>query len=361
MNSAAAQIEVDLGALRHNVIRVREFSPQSKILAVIKANAYGHDLVIIANCLAHYVDGFAVARIGEAIRLRKARITQKIVVLQGARTENELTLFDRYQLDMVVHSEAQVAMLESANLHKSCRIWLKIDTGMHRLGIEPEQFAPLLSRLEQSREVQEPIRFMTHFASADDLQDEKTTQQLKIFKATIKSYSGEKSSANSAALIAWPETQMDWVRPGLMLYGVSPLLAKTAQQLDLRPVMSLYAYLIAVKQVKKGETVGYGGSWVASKDSLIGVVSAGYGDGYPRYARQGTPVLINKQRMPLIGRVSMDMLTVDLTGSVGVKSGDKVLLWGEGLAVEDIAACAETIPYTLLCGITPRVEIVVKA
>ena len=357
MISVAAHIELDLSALRHNVRRVREYAPESKLMAVIKANAYGHGMIRVAKHLQEETDAFAVARIDEAINLRKAKVKGRILVLQGFSHADELSVFQDYQLEVVIHSVAQVAILESLNLQNTLTVWLKIDTGMNRLGIPPNQFALILSRLEQCSSVHVPIRFMTHFANADDVQDEKTLQQLQLFNNTINHYSGEKSSANSAGLIAWPAARQDWVRPGLMLYGASPLLAKTAIQLDLLPVMNLYSRIITIKQVKTGQAVGYGGSWVAKQDSLIGIVSIGYGDGYPRYAKQGTPVLINNKRVPLIGRVSMDMITVDLTGSVDVKPGDKVKLWGDGLPVEEIAAWADTIPYTLLCGITQRVQV----
>ena len=357
MISVAAHIELDLAALQHNVRRVREYAPESKLMAVIKANAYGHGMIRIANHLQEEVDAFAVARIDEAINLRKANIKGKILVLQGFNQADELFVLQDYQLDTVIHSLAQVAILESLNLQNTLTVWLKIDTGMNRLGIDPTLFESILSRLHKCKFVHQSIGFMTHFANADDVQDEKTPLQLQLFNNTITYHSGEKSSANSAGLIAWPATRQDWVRPGLMLYGVSPILVMTAQQLDLLPVMNLYSRIISIKQVKKGQAVGYGGSWVAKQDSLIGVVSIGYGDGYPRYAKQGTPVLINNKRIPLIGRVSMDMITVDLSDSVDVKPGDKVKLWGDGLPVEEVAAWAGTIPYTLLCGITPRVQV----
>ncbi|NOQ13529.1 MAG: alanine racemase [Methyloprofundus sp.] len=356
----AAHIELDLSALQHNVHRVREYAPKSQLMAVIKANAYGHGLLRVANHLKGEVDAVAVARLDEAMCLRGAHIQGRILVLQGFSQANEIPVLQKYQLEVVIHSVEQVAILESLNKQGSLRVWLKIDTGMNRLGINPAKFVEILSRLQQCKLVHPSIGFMTHFANADDEQDEKTMRQLQLFNDTIGAYSGEKSSANSAGLMSWPASRQDWVRPGLMLYGVSPLLAKTAAQLNLLPVMSLYSRIIAIKQVKKGQAVGYGGSWLAEKDALIAVVSIGYGDGYPRHAKQGTPAIINNQRVPLIGRVSMDMLTLDLSGTRHIKLGDKVKLWGEGLPVEEIAAYAETIPYTLLCGITQRVQVYEK-
>ncbi|OQK16322.1 alanine racemase [Methyloprofundus sedimenti] len=357
---AAAHIELNITALRHNACRAREFAPEAKLMAVIKANAYGHGLVLVANSLAEFVDAYAVARIDEAVRLRAANVQRRILVLQGFSSLDELKLMQRYQLESVIYTEQQVDILEAANLPGTLTIWLKIETGMNRLGFRPERFVAVLQRLQQCSSVHAEISFMTHFANADDLQDNKTTQQLQLFNETTKNYSGAKSSANSAAIIAWPATRQDWVRPGLMLYGASPMLQQTAQHQGLVPVMSLYARIIAIKQLKKGATVGYGGTWQAAKNTLLAVVSIGYGDGYPRHAKQGTPVLINNQRMPLVGRVSMDMITVDITEHAGIKSGDQVLLWGDGLPVEEVAACADTIPYTLLCGITQRVQIVIK-
>nr|WP_221896605.1 alanine racemase [Bathymodiolus japonicus methanotrophic gill symbiont] len=358
--SAAAHIELDITALRHNVAKVRELAPGAKLMAVIKANAYGHGLITVANYLAAQVDAFVVARIDAALSLREAGVQTKILVLQGVSQTDELELLQRYQFEAVIHSESQVNLLEASDIEAPITGWLKIDTGMNRLGIHPEQFAAVLKRLQRCKSVQAEINFMTHFANADDRLDNKTSRQLQLFNDTTKNYSGEKTSANSAAIIAWPEAHQEWVRPGLMLYGASPLLKQTAEQLDLQPVMSLYSRLIAIKSVKAGDTVGYGGTWQAAKDSSIGIISIGYGDGYPRYAKQGTPVLINNRRVPLIGRVSMDMISVDLTGHTEIKSGDQVMLWGDGLPVEEIAECAGTIPYTLLCGITRRVQVIVK-
>ncbi|RLA25362.1 MAG: alanine racemase [Gammaproteobacteria bacterium] len=360
MTPSATHIELNIQALRHNVRRVREYAPKANIMAVIKANAYGHGLLAIASYLAEQVDAFAVARIDEAICLRDAGVQGRILVLQGFSRLDELELLQGYQLDSVIHTIVQVELLEAADLPSAITAWLKIDTGMHRLGITPEQFVTIAQRLQQCASVQKQIRLMTHFANADDIQDDKTTQQLQLFNDTTQHYCAEKSSANSAGIIAWPQAHLDWVRPGLMLYGVSPIFKQAAKEQGLQAVMSLYARIIAIKQLKKGDPVGYGGTWIADKETRIGVVSIGYGDGYPRYAKQGTPVLINNQRVALIGRVSMDMITVDLTEYQHIKVGDQALMWGDGLPVEEIAAYADTIPYTLLCGITRRVQVVVK-
>ncbi|NOQ15521.1 MAG: alanine racemase [Methyloprofundus sp.] len=353
----AAHIELNMCALQHNVAKVREYAPQSQLMAVIKANAYGHGLIRIAHALQGTVDAFAVARLDEAVRLRQAEVTGTILVLQGITQLDELLVVQQYQLDMVVHTEQQVELLEAADLAQKLNIWLKIDTGMHRLGIHPEQLASILTRLQQCQAVADSIKFMTHFANADDPQDATTSQQLQLFNTITQGFSAEKSSANSAAIIAWPASHQQWVRPGLMLYGAAPILGKSAAELGLLPVMSLYAGLIAIKILSKGGCVGYGGHWIAAKDTLLGVIAIGYGDGYPRHIRQGAPVLIGAQRVPIIGRVSMDMLAVDLSTYPDATIGEQVTLWGADLPVEEIADYADTIPYTLLCGITQRVRV----
>jgi len=352
----AAWVELDAAALLHNAKKVRDYAPKSKVVAVIKANAYGHGAIKVAQILEPKVDAFAVARLGEALALRKSGVKAKILVLQGFSQAEELSIFITEKLDAVVHSEEQVRLLESNNSQK-IKVWLKIDTGMNRLGIQPAQFQSLFNRLKQCASVNDNIKLMSHFANADDRQDLKTELQYSCFLDAIGAEWVEKSIANSAAIIAWPATQQDWVRAGLMLYGASPLKNEAAQSFGLKPVMNFYAQVIAVKQVQKGQAVGYGGTWVADKTMQVAVVSIGYGDGYPRELKAGTPVLINQQRLPIVGRVSMDMLTVDLTGTVEVNIGDKVTLWGEGLPVDEIAEYADTIAYTLMCGITSRVNV----
>ena len=262
-----------------------------------------------------------------------------------------------YNLDIVVHTVGQVDLLEKHSGHKSITAWLKLDTGMNRLGFTASEFASIYQRLLACQCINKPVSLMTHLSSADNLNSQVTSQQLALFNDVIKTYPGEKSIANSAGIIAWPDSLTDWVRPGIMLYGVSPFKNKQGDELNLKPVMSLHSRLISVKNIAAGEAVGYAGTWVSEKPTRLGVVAIGYGDGYPRYAKTGTPVLVNGKTVPLVGRVSMDMITVDLTTQSNAKAGDPVTLWGEGLAVEEIARYADTIPYTLLCGITQRVEI----
>jgi alanine racemase len=352
----AAYAVLNTDAVKHNLSVVRQHAPNAKIMAVIKANGYGHGLQRIAEALAG-VDAFAVARGDEGIRLRKAGFRQPVTVLEGFRDSEDLDEFLAHGLDTVVHSFQQLEMLESRPETGRLGVWLKIDTGMNRLGFRPADFGHAHRRLRECRAVKGPVRFMTHLANADDQNDGKTLQQIAMFNETLQGCTGERSIANSAGILGWKDALADWVRPGVMLYGISPFPAQAGRQLGLKPVMGLYSQLIAVKPVCQGETVGYSGTWRCPESTRLGVVAVGYGDGYPRYAKAGTPVLVNGRRVPLVGRVSMDMITVDLASQPDAKPGDPVTLWNDELPVEEIAECADTIPYTLVCGITQRVLI----
>lgn len=353
----AAYAVLDLEALAHNLAQVRRCAPDAKVMAVIKANGYGHGLVRIAQAL-YEADGFAVARVDEGVRLRRAGITNRIAVLEGFTCAEELDVLLQCQLEPVVHSFAQLDILASRTGPALCAIWLKLDTGMNRLGFKAKDFSVVYQRANGCAIIKKPINLMTHLANADDKKDPMTLRQIQLFNETVAGLAGERGIANSAGILAWPQALADWVRPGVMLYGISPFPGSTGVELGLKPLMSLHSRLIAVKQIERGDTVGYGAAWLCEKATTLGVVAIGYGDGYPRYARMGTPVLVNGKRASLIGRVSMDMLTVDLSGQADAKPGDAVTLWGDGLAVEEIAECAGTIPYTLVCGITPRVQLV---
>ena len=362
----AAYAVLNLDAVQHNLQRVRSYAPEAKIMAVIKANGYGHGLLRIAEALQN-VDAFAVARVDEGIRLRKAGIKKRIAVLEGFSCAEELDELLDYRLDAVVHSFIQVEIFESRTEQEQIAIWLKLDTGMNRLGFKPNEFNTVFQRVNQCSIIKQSISLMTHLANADDKQDATTLKQISLFNDTLAAFSpelgssNERSIANSAGILAWKEALTDWVRPGVMLYGISPFPDSTGEQLGLKPIMGLHSRLIAVKPIATGDKVGYSGTWVCEKPTTLGVVAIGYGDGYPRYAKAGTPVLVNGQRVPLIGRVSMDMITVDLETQPNAKPGDLVTLWGDGLAVEEIALCADTIPYTLVCGVTQRVQIVEKS
>ncbi|MCK5897689.1 MAG: alanine racemase [Methylococcales bacterium] len=345
---------IDLLALQHNLEVARAFAKDSAIIAVIKANAYGHGLLTIAKAL-NKVDAFAVARIDEALLLRKAGFKQRLILLEGFANDMELEACRKHRLELVIHCIEQIHVLEQQPPLKNGVLWLKIDSGMNRLGFDSKDFSVIYPRLKACLERNAEINFMTHLANADNPDDAKTLEQIFLFQETIKPYNNVCSIANSAALLTRKEALKDWVRPGLMLYGISPLIGKTAAELTLKPVMSLYSQLIAIKELAAGESVGYGGSWIASKNLRLGIVAIGYGDGYPRHAKVGTPVLINGQKVPIVGRVSMDMLTVDLSLQPQAEVYDEVMLWGNLLPVEKIASAADTIPYTLVCGVTTRV------
>lgn len=356
----AAYAVLNMAAVSHNLQKVRDCAPHANIMAVIKANAYGHGALRLAHALADEVDGFAVARVDEGIRLRKAGVQKRIAVLEGFTCADELDELLAHGLDAVLHSWPQLAIFEARTEQQKIAVWLKFDTGMNRLGFKATELQAVYARLMRCSIVKQPINIMTHLANADDKADAMTGKQLALFNDTLAGFKldagSKRSIANSAGILAWPQAITDWVRPGIMLYGISPFAEATGAELGLKPIMSLHSRLIAVKPIAKGDTVGYGGSWLCEQDTMLGVVAIGYADGYPRYARVGTPVLVNGQRVSLIGRVSMDMITVDLGSQSTAKAGDAVTLWGDGLPVEEIALCANTIPYTLVCGVTQRVR-----
>jgi alanine racemase len=345
---------IDTSALRHNLARVRSLAPDSRVMAVIKANAYGHGLEAVAGALAG-ADGFAVARLEEALALRAAGVRQRILMLEGAFSAEQLAVAARERLDLMVHSIEQLDMLEQRAGGESINAWIKIDTGMNRLGFRVEDFAGALARLRRIRGVAPDPTLVTHLASADEVSDPQTQAQLDAFAAVTQGVPGEKSIANSAAILAWPSTRGNWVRPGLMLYGASPFSEGTGADLGLRAVMTFQTAVITTRTVRAGETVGYGGAWRALRDTRVAVLASGYGDGYPRAARSGAPVLVSGRRAALVGRVSMDMITVDVTDLPEVAAGDPVELWGAALPVEEIARAVGTIPYELTCGVSPRV------
>jgi alanine racemase len=359
--SRPAQAEIDLKALQHNLKIVQRAVSSSRILAVIKANGYGHGMLRVAGALQE-ADAFGVASIDEAAQLREAGIDKRIVLLEGAFSTDDLDLAGKLKLDLVVHHELQIKMLERAPAAAPICVWLKIDTGMHRLGFDETEAEAVFKRLSQCEAVVKPIVIMTHLANADDQQDGTTLQQIERFNQAVGGWATETSIANSAGIMGWPQSHTQrhshWVRPGIMLYGISPFNTGNGPDLGLKPVMTVRSTLIAIKQLHEGDPVGYGGTWVCPEDMPVGVVGFGYGDGYPRQVSNGTPVLVNGKRAPLIGRVSMDMLCVDLRGQTNARVGDPVVLWGKGLPAEQIAQAADTIAYDLLCGVTSRVKFV---
>lgn len=351
----SATATIDLSALVYNFNAIKQMAPKSKILAVLKANAYGHGLERIAKALPQ-ADAFGVARIDEALALRAGGVVKPLVLLEGFFTGDDLAVLAVNNLQTIVHNEQQLQAIEKAKLDRPLKVWLKIDTGMHRLGIYPEQFNAFYQRLKQCPNVQNDIVIMSHLGCADDRTNATTEQQLAVFEALSSTLADEKSMANSAGILAWPNSHYHWIRPGLMLYGISPLLPNDASVSPVKPVMTLQASLIAIKAIRANETVGYGGNWQSTSDTTLGIIAIGYGDGYPRHAPNGTPVLLNGRRVPLVGRVSMDMITVDLGPAPKDQVGDVATLWGKELTVAEIATYATTIPYELLCNISRRVQ-----
>jgi alanine racemase len=326
-------------------------------MAVVKANAYGHGLVPTALALPD-ADAFAVARLEEAVSLRASGVRRPIVLLEGVFDAAQLAEAAQLDLDLVVHEERQLALLEQLAPTHRYVVWLKIDTGMNRLGFRTEEFAPALGRLrELTRSVRE-IRLMTHLACADQRDSDMTAAQLRRFEVLTRGQGLVTSAANSAAILGSPAAHADWIRPGLALYGVSPFPGEPAAAFGLEPAMTLETQVIATRHVPRGESVGYGGAWRAPRDSRIAIIAAGYGDGLPWGLPAGTALLIAGARLPLVGRVSMDMIAVDVTdGAAGIDVGTRVVLWGPELPVEQMAASARTIPYELLCGVSQRVPL----
>jgi alanine racemase len=304
-------------------------------------------------------DAFGVAAIGDGQRLRAARIGGRIVVLSGPDEPADLAEFRRLDLDAVIHHDAQLTWLEQDNGARRLRVWLKIDTGMHRLGFPPERAASVRERLRALHNVDPDIVLMTHFAASDEFDNPLTSQQAQRFAAAVHGLDATQALANSAALLGFPTLRADWVRSGGLLYGLSVIEGKSGADLGFEPAMSLATRLIAVNQVRRGERIGYAATWECPEDMAIGVAAIGYGDGYPRSARPGTPVLVRGRRAPIVGRVSMDLVTIDLRGVPDAGVGDAVVLWGRELPVEEIAACAGTISYDITCGMTNRVLFVV--
>lgn len=350
---------IDLAALQHNLKRVHELAPGCSVIAMVKANAYGHGIVRAAQALIN-VTALGVASLDEGIKLREAGVTKPIVLMEGLFYADEIEEAAKHHFTLVIHHLPHVEMLEKAKGDKPFSVWLKINTGMHRLGIEPSQLDAIYERLNQIAMIKKPIGLMTHFAEADMVDSVATVKQIELFDQLTQHLSGPRSLANSAGIIAWPKAHGDWVRPGLMLYGASPFPDKTGLDHDLLPVMTLSSRLIAITKVEKGGKVGYGGTWSAPEDMTVGVVGVGYGDGYPQFAKNGTPVLVNDKECSLVGRVSMDMLMVDLRTQPNAKVGDSVILWGKGLPVEHIAKHCNTSAYEILTRMTPRPKLEIK-
>jgi alanine racemase len=352
--SRATLATIHLGALRRNLARVRQLAGSARVMAVVKADGYGHGLERVARAL-DAADAFGVAAIGDGLRLRAAGVRNRIVVLSGPDQAADLAELRRLDLDAVIHHQSQVEWLAADRGTRPIRVWLKIDTGMHRLGFPPASAAEVHARLRALAGVDPDIVLMTHFAASDEFDDHMTAQQFARFATATANIPGAHALANSAALLGWPAARGQWVRAGGLLYGLSVVAGKTGADLGFSAAMTLSTKLIAVNRVQRGERIGYAASWQCPEDMPVGVAAIGYGDGYPRSAPSGTPVLVGGTRAAVIGRVSMDLIAIDLRTMPDAGVGDRVVLWGRELPVEEIAAHAGTISYDLTCGMTRRV------
>lgn len=351
---------ISLSALRHNLSIVKQHAPQSKIMAVVKANGYGHGLLNVAQGLAA-ADGFAVLGIDEAITLRKAGYRQKLLLLEGVFAADELQAVVEHDIDIVVHSQPQLQMLLNAKLDKPVHVHLKMNTGMNRLGFTPDNYRSAFDVLKASSNVA-GITLMTHFATAD--KDPGIAMPLSLFQKTISGLQQPISLANSAAILRHPDSHADWVRPGIMLYGASTVSGVPARDFGLKPVMQFTSEIIAVQTIQTGDSIGYGNRFTADKTMRIGVVACGYADGYPRHAGlvdggnvQGAPIAVCGKVARTLGRVSMDMLFCDLTDIPQADIGSVVELWGNQIPVDAVAEASDTVGYELLCAISQRVQI----
>ena len=329
--SRPAKIIIDLAAIQANFCLAQQLAPDSKTMAVVKADAYGHGAERVAKALEPQVEMLAVSCFEEALTLRDTGILKPILLLEGCFSREEIALAAEQNCQLVIHSWQQIAQLECVNIDHAITVWLKVDTGMHRLGVIPDEVEKAYLKLEACKNVKD-VLLMSHFSSADNLVSASTSEQMKCFEGCMSSIQSEKpalSLANSAGILAWPQSRKEWNRPGIMLYGLSPFSESQPEADKLQPAMNFQSEVMAVRQIAQGESVGYGDTWTAQRTSLIASIAVGYGDGYPRTAKSGTPVLINGQRAPLVGRVSMDLISVDVTGVSQVNIGDTVILWGK--------------------------------
>ncbi len=362
---------INSAALRHNIQLIKSFAPNQKLLAMIKANAYGQGLLPAAHILADQVDGFGVARLREALEIQETGYTGKILLVEGFFDREELLKTLSRRFDSVIHCYEQLELLEQVakeweeeqqkgfwkrktKIYFPINIWLKIDTGMHRLGVHPEQVDEFYQRLKKCPLV-ENISFVSHFSRADELDCGYTEKQISTFEQATQPYPEHaRSISASSGILYWKQAHYEWVRPGIIMHGISPHY-EPITHLGFQPVMTLSSSLIAVRTHKAGEPVGYGATWVSPKETKLGVIAMGYGDGYPRNAPEGTPVLINGRKVPIVGRVSMDMLTVDLGANSQDRVGDEAIFWGKDLLIEDVAKHIGVISYELITKLTPRV------
>jgi alanine racemase len=346
--------------MQHNLARARACAPQAKVWAVVKANAYGHGLERGMRGFAA-ADGLALIEIENALRLRQLGWTKPILLLEGFFDASDIPLLAEHDINSAVHSIEQVKMLEYTQLYRPIDVHLKMNTGMNRLGFKPDEYAAAYARLRAIPGIRN-ITLMTHFANADELEHPRLAivEQVRRFRRGAEGLPGQRSLSNSGGVLHQAELarelQNDWVRPGIMLYGGSPG-GKSAHDFGLLPTMTLSSEIIGVQELVAGDTVGYGSRFEASGPMKVGVVACGYADGYPRHAPHGTPVIVDGVRTTLVGRVSMDMMTVDLTPIANARVGSKVTLWGDGLAIDEVAQAAGTIGYELMCALAARVRV----
>lgn len=373
-----AKIEVNVDALLHNVEKLKALTESNQfnthanthlnteLMAVIKANAYGHGYTKVAAFLDQKVDYFAVARLEEAIQLKKSGIKTSILILDGFFSVEEISQLVEYKIETVIHHESQIKWLQEWQQQHRLKsaiitVWVKVDTGMHRLGFDPEQIPAVFSALKALPCVRKPLHLLSHFANSDQPEHPLNAKQIAVFKQVIASLPekdiDKKSLSASAGIFGLPNAHFDVIRAGIVLYGISPFSGKTGQDLGLRPIMTLKSKVIALKKIKKGESIGYGSIWTSEQDTQIAVIAMGYGDGYPRDTAQQTAVLLNGRQVPIVGRISMDMLVVDIGNQALDKIGDEVIFWGEALPIELIAERSHLSAYEIVTRLTGRLSI----
>ncbi|MFN7038301.1 MAG: alanine racemase [Alphaproteobacteria bacterium] len=342
--------------LLHNLNIIKQHASNSKIIAMVKANAYGHGIRSVAQRLEKHVYSFGVASIDEALALRKIGIKIPITLMEGVFEIDELLIAACQKFHVVFHEETQLEWLKASNLPLPIYAWIKIDTGMGRIGFTPARAKEIYQEFLNNKNIQQPPGIMSHLACADEVTHHLNKKQINAFNEVVKDLPGSKSFANSAAIFHFPDSHLDVIRPGLALYGVSPVKGQSASNFNLKPIMNLQTRLIAVKKHSKDSSIGYNSKYICPKEMLIGVIAMGYGDGYPRSVFEGTPILVNGTRCQIVGQVSMDMITIDLSNCPNAKVGDSVTLWGEDLPIEEIANYANRSVYELLCTIQYRIK-----
>ena len=346
--SRPARITIHSSALRHNVLVAKQAAANTKVMPAIKADAYGHGIRQTANTLQDIAEGFIVACLSEALILRESEIKNTLLVIQGAQSRQDVQVATEKNIRLTIHDESQLSLLDDLATSTPVKIALKLDTGMHRLGIDPYRAKSVYMALKKHAQVHPDIWLMTHLACADDINNPYTQQQISTFDHHTRSLAAPQTIANSAGILAWPDSHRDWVRPGIMTYGSSPVVHKSYQAFNLHPTMTLTAPLIAIHTLKKGDAIGYGSTWTCPQDMKVGVIACGYGDGYPRHISNATSVYLAGKTSQILGRVSMDLIVIDLT-HIPISIGERVELWGRNISIDDIAKSAETISYELFC------------